>query len=175
MQNAYFGQKSILSWTLEDDGNSPPQYPNAFKNPLAQITFAVPTAPKDDPQRGPNSPRHRPWTDAGQGPTRFDWVPLEASLQWRAFQQVVAILQNRDNQVLVVVGPFNEHMIAEDNRAAYQAIHQGIVAWLKQNHIPSVIPESLPSDLYADASHPLTHGYQLLAQRLLRMRISRPG
>ena len=39
LANAYFGQKSILSWTLEDDGGDPPRYPNAYKNPLAQITF----------------------------------------------------------------------------------------------------------------------------------------
>jgi len=38
LQNAYFGQKSILGWTLEEDGGSPPAYPNALKNPLAQIT-----------------------------------------------------------------------------------------------------------------------------------------
>ena len=29
LQNAYFGQKSILGWTLEDDGGNPPYYPNA--------------------------------------------------------------------------------------------------------------------------------------------------
>ena len=31
LQNAYFGQLSILNWTLEDDGGSPPRYPNATK------------------------------------------------------------------------------------------------------------------------------------------------
>ena len=35
IQNAYFDQKSILSWTLEEDGGSPPRYPNAYRNPLA--------------------------------------------------------------------------------------------------------------------------------------------
>jgi hypothetical protein len=41
---------------LEDDGGDPARYPNSYKNPLAQITFNVPEAPRDDPQRGPKSP-----------------------------------------------------------------------------------------------------------------------
>ena len=66
---------------------------------------------------------------------------------------------SRGNDVLVVLGPFNEHMLAEDNRPAYRKIRDGIAAWLGQNQIPAVVPETLPSDLYADASHPLTDGY----------------
>ena len=166
LQNAYFGQKSILAWTLEDDGGSPPRYPNSYRNPFSQITFSVPTAPQEDPQRGPLSPRHRPWTASGQGPTRFDWVGIDASLQWQAFRQVVATLRQRGNDVLVLVGPFNEHMVAEDNRPPYRALHEGIVTWLKGQHVPVVAPEPLPSSLYADASHPLTDGYKLLAARL---------
>ena len=38
LQLAYFGQKNVLSWTLEEDSSSPPRYPNAYKNPLKQIT-----------------------------------------------------------------------------------------------------------------------------------------
>src|SRR5262245_63153752 len=38
LQSAYFHDKSIPTWTLEDDGNDPPHYPNAYKNHLAQIT-----------------------------------------------------------------------------------------------------------------------------------------
>jgi hypothetical protein len=167
LQQAYFGQKSILSWTLEDDGGNPLQYPNAYKNPLSQITFAVPAAPLEDPQRGPQSARHRPWTAAGQGPTRFEWVGLDSSLQWRAFQRLVGTLRERGNDVLVLLGPFNEHMIAQDNLADYRQLHEGIVAWLKQKQVTVVAPETLPSELYADASHPLTDGYKLLAHQLL--------
>ena len=166
LQNAYFEQKSILAWTLEDDGGSPPRYPNAWKNPLSQITLRVPTAPADDPQRGPRSPRHKPWSENGQGTTRFEWVGLDSSLQWKAFQQVIGILRARGNDVMVILGPFNEHMMAEDNRPPFHKIRDGIEAWLTQEQIPHVVPETLPSELYADASHPLTEGYRLLAHRL---------
>jgi len=166
LQNACFGQKSILSWTLEDDGGEPPRYPNAGKNPLAQITLAVPSAPAEDPQRGPKSPRHKPWSENADGTIRFDWVEVEESLQWRAFQRLLGILQERGNDVLVVVGPFNEHLLAEDNRPAYRRVREEIAAWLSQHQIPQVLPEPLPSALYADASHPLTEGYELLARRI---------
>jgi hypothetical protein len=76
------------------------------------------------------------------------------------------VLRGRDNDVLVVLGPFNEYMMAEENRPAYRKIHGEIAAWLSQKQIPHFIPEPLPSTLYADASHPLTDGYQLLAKQL---------
>jgi len=166
LQNAYFNQNSILAWTLEDDGDSPPKYPNAWKNPLSQIKLAVPSAPKNDPPRGPTSPRHKPWSENSQGTVQFEWVDLDASLQWQAFQRVIRTLRERGNDVFVVLGPFNEHMMAEGNRAGFRKLRDGVATWLTQNHIPHVIPETLPSALYADASHPLTQGYQLLANRI---------
>ena len=166
LQVAYFGQKSIPNWTLEDDGNEPPHYPNAYRNPFAQITLRIPTEPAVDPERGPGTPRHKPWSATGEGSTRFEWVELDQSLQWAAFQRVVKLLQSRGNDVLVVVGPFNEHIMAEENRLAFRRIRDGVGDWLVKNHVVCLVPETLPGALYADASHPLTEGYQLLANRL---------
>ena len=166
LQNAYFGQKSIPKWTLEEESGDPPRYPNVYRNPFSQITLTVPVEPQDDPQRGPQNPRHKPWSTDATGTARFDWVALDKSLQWHAFQRVIETLRERDNDVFVVLGPFNEHIMAEENRSAYRRIHEDIVAWLSTNQIPHVVPEPLPSDLYADASHPLTQGYQLLADLL---------
>lgn len=167
LNNVYFNQRSIPLWTLEEEeGSVPPCYPNAWRNPLAQITGAVPSAPGDDPQRGPASPRHKPWNSGGTGPVRFDWVPLDTSLQWRGFQRLIELLRSRGNDVLVILGPFNEPMMAEDQRAAFVRQRDGIVAWLVAQRVVHVVPEPLPSHLYADASHPLTDGYAMLAQRL---------
>jgi hypothetical protein len=166
LQIAYFGQKSIPNWTLAEDGSDPPHYPNGWKNPLAQITLAVPTEPAVDPERGPNSPRHKPWSTTGEGSTRFDWVELDQSLQWAAFQRLVKLLQSRDNDVLVVVGPFNEHIMAEENHPEFRRLHDGVVDWLSKNNVPHIVPATLPSALYADASHPLTEGYRLLANQI---------
>jgi hypothetical protein len=166
LQNAYFGQQSIPKWTLNEEGGDPPRYPNTYRNPFSQITLTVPPESPNDPERGPQSPRHKPWSTDAAGTTRFDWVALDKSLQWRAFQRVIETLRERGNDVLVVLGPFNEHMLAGENRPAYMEIHDGVVTWLATKQIPHVAPDPLPSALYADASHPLTPGYQLLANRL---------
>ena len=163
LQNAYFGQKSLLKWTLEDDGRDPAHYPNTWKNPLAQIALRVPCAPANDPQRGPASPRHKAWSDGNSGATHFDWVKLNSSLQWAGFRGLVTLLQARGNQVFVIVGPFNEHMMDAESRKTCQLMRDEIGAWLSQNKIPYLAPTLLPSALYADASHPLTAGYALLA------------
>jgi hypothetical protein len=167
LDSVYFDQQSIPIWTLQEGGD-PPRRPNAWQSPLAQITLAVPGEAEDDPQRGPASPRHRPWTESGGEPVHFDWVALDASLQWRAFQRVIGLLRGRGNDVLVVLGPFNEHMVAEDQRPAFHELRDGVAAWLAANQVAFVVPEVLPSDLYADASHPLTDGYAILARRICR-------
>jgi hypothetical protein len=166
LQCVSFNQKSIPDWTLEQGSGEPPGHPNTYKNPLAQLTLHVPAAPANDPERGPASARHKSWSTTGEGSTRFDWVTLESSLQWAAFQRLTRLLRARGNDVLVVVGPFNEHLMAEDNRAAYRQLRDGVATWLKDNQIASITPEPLASLLYADASHPLTEGYRVLAQRL---------
>jgi hypothetical protein len=169
LDNVYFDQQSIPGWTLMADDSKPPRYPNAWQNPLTQITMTVPGEPKDDPARGPQSDRHVPWTEGETAaPVRFDWVDLDASLQWQAFQRVIGLLRARGNDVLVVLGPFNEHMIVPEQRPVFRQLRDGIAAWLAANDVVCIIPETLPSDLYADDSHPLTEGYERLAKDICR-------
>lgn len=164
LQAAYFNDKSIPAWTLQSDDND--RYPNSYKCPISQITLRVPTAPADDPQRGPKSPRHKPWTQNGGNPTTFDWLTTTNSLQWQAFNRTFEKLR-RDNDVIVVLGPFNENIIADDNKPAFRALRDGIISELKSAQANLIVPKTLPSELYADASHPLTQGYELLARELL--------
>jgi hypothetical protein len=166
LQDCYFRQQSIPKWTLEEDLNQPRNYPNSYKNPLAQITFTVPSGEVDDADRGPGSRRHRPWTASDARKSDFDWVELKTSLQWTAFQRTVQLLRSRGNDVVVVVAPFNEHMMATSSLGGFKAIRAGVMAWLEENRVPLVLPELLPSDLYADASHPLTAGYAELARQI---------
>jgi hypothetical protein len=169
LQIAYYDQKSISNWTLADDGRDPPSYPNTWRNPLAPLRAGLPGEPAIDPDRGPSSARHKPWNaSAGAEPTSFDWVDLDASLQWRAFERLVTLLRDRGNDVLVVIGPFNEHMIAEDQRPKYRRLRDDIAERLDRERISRIVPDVLPSDLYADASHPLTDGYAALAASIGR-------
>ena len=91
---------------------------------------------------------------------------LDNSLQWGGFRRVIQVLRSRGNDVLVVVGPFNEHMIAVDQRPTYRTLREGVTSWLKSNNVHAITPETLPTEFYADASHPLTEGYEVLGRRL---------
>jgi hypothetical protein len=167
LQVAYYDGASVPDWTLQDDGKYPPTYPNAYRNPLDPIRWAVPTESLPDAQRGIESSRHQPWNAAGRGQQIFEWVALDGSLQWAAFQRLVKLLRHRGNDVLVVMGPFNEHMVSESSRAGYQANKEQAEAWFQGQSVPVISPTVLPSELYGDASHPLTGGYKKLAAELL--------
>jgi hypothetical protein len=166
LQSAYFNDKSIPAWTLESDDND--RHPNSYKCPISQIAMRVPSAPADDPQRGPRSPRHKAWAQSGAGPTSFEWLTTTNSLQWAAFARTLEKLRARNNDVTVVLGPFNEHIIAPENKPAYQRLRSEIIDYLKASGVNYVAADTLPSELYADASHPLTQGYELLAKQLLQ-------
>jgi len=168
LQDTYFQQKSILQWTLDEDPKRPLYYPNSYRDPLAQIAMTVPSGWGDEAERGEGSLRHKPWTAGGAGKTSFEWVSLASSLQWAAFQRTIALLRDRGNDVLVIVAPFNAHMMGEKNAAEYAAIHGGVVKWLSESGVPCLAPDELPSDLYADASHPLTAGYAMLAKTIFK-------
>jgi len=96
----------------------------------------------------------------------LQWVALETSLQWRFFRSSVEILKARGNRVFVLVGPFNEHILQVQSIDTYRKMKSEIETWLKQNNVPYCAPEILPSELYRDASHPLSGGYALLAKYL---------
>ena len=168
LQVAYFAGASFPDWTLQDDGKYPPTYPNAYGNPLDQIGMTVPTESLPDAQRGLDSARHRSWIASGRRPQAFEWVPLDRSLQWAAFQRLVNVLHRRGNDVLVVIGPFNEHMVSKSSLAEYQLVKAQAEAWLHSRSLPVISPAVLTSELYGDASHPLTDGYKQLAKQLIQ-------
>ena len=60
---------------------------------------------------------------------------LDHSLQWAAFQRLVTLLQSRGHDVLVMVGPFNEHIMAADNRSVFHRLRHGIADWLVKTQV----------------------------------------
>jgi hypothetical protein len=150
LQQAYYDRTDIPTWTLE----------HPYENPLQPLTRNLP--PSD------NSLRHlpQPWFKSGIAKQDYPWVELEESLQWRAFQRAVEVLQRRGNRVFILVGPFNEHLLTQESMARYQKVKAGIAAWLQAKQLLHAIPRPLPSNLYGDASHPLAAGYARLAGEL---------
>ncbi len=165
LQSAYYEQKSLAQWTLKEEEGASQRYPNAWRNPIEPLKGGLPSEPQSDPQRGPDSPRHKRWNAGGGELTHFEWVSLDKSLQWQAFTRLIKLLQSRNNDVFVILGPFNEHMIAEDQRLGYFNLRDSAAAALKKSGAQVMVPDALPSNLYADASHPLTEGYAMLAAK----------
>jgi hypothetical protein len=148
---AYYDGQDLPTWTMD----------HPYANPLAAIR---PSTVGDDAP-----PRHeaKPWFEQGIERQDFPWMDLNDSLQWQFFKRTVRTLESRHNRVFVVVGPFNEHMLSADSRAAYRRLAEQAEAWLKDRDIPYFAPEALPSQMYADASHPLAAGYERLAREML--------
>ncbi len=148
---AYCESKDLQTWTLE----------HPYSNPLWAMLRGLP-----EPQ-GPGEAPSGSWLDKGGKKQDLAWVDLEGSVQWRFFRRAVELLRHRHNEVFVLVGPFNEHMLTEANAAAYHALKDQAAAWLRANNIPYFAPAPLPAAQYVDASHPIGAGYALLAKQLL--------
>jgi hypothetical protein len=147
---AYYDGSDLPMWTIE----------HPYENPQSPITLELPS-PAPSPE-----PAAEPWTQRGIRPYNPPWVPLQKSFQCAQFRRTLETLQRQGNRVFVVVGPFNEHMLTEESLAIYNKRKGEAEAWLRDKGIPHAVPAALPSDLYADASHPLAEGYRLLAERL---------
>ncbi len=102
---AWFGGVDIPSWCLE----------HPRENFLRQIRWRLP-APSQEPRHvAPRSGRNAvppSWEATGIPVQDMPWIELGSSLQWAAFERAIRVLESRGNDVLVLVGPFNEHLLA---------------------------------------------------------------
>jgi len=146
----YFENMDIPTWTLE----------HPYKNPAGAVTLELPTLVNDKQNENVS------WIEKGTAKKDFPWVKLEMSLQWKFFRKSVELLTERGNSVFVLVGPFNEHMLKGESIEIYRQMKSKIEVWLQQNNIAYYMAPALPSEWYADASHPLDKGYAMLAKQL---------
>lgn len=150
MRIAFFDGQDLQSWSIE----------HPYDNPLKHIHRNV-MQPPDRPHSPPI-----PWTQRPIVQQDIPWIDLETSYQWHAFRDLVDVLKRRGNRVFVLVGPFNEHMLTAGSRARYRQRLASVTKWLSAQDVPFFAPEPLPTDLYADASHPIAAGYRRLAHEL---------
>jgi hypothetical protein len=151
LQTAYFDAKSIPQWTMD----------HPRENPLRSVTFRLP--PSDDrPEEG----KAVSWAEKKMPRRDFEWVDLETSIQWRSFRRIVELLEGRGCVVFALLGPFNEPMLKEGSLGAYVKIREAVEAWLRARNTAFWTSPPLPSEMYADASHPLAAGYLHLARQL---------
>lgn len=107
-----------------------------------------------------------PWRERGIEPQDLAWVEAERCYQWRSFRRAVELLRSRGNRVFVLLGPFNTHALTEESRARHEKLAAAMRRWLENEGVSYYAPPALPTELYADASHPLGAGYRQLAQKL---------
>jgi len=97
---------------------------------------------------------------------RARWVRPDRSYQWSAFEQTLDMLRRRGCRVFVLVGPLNEHMMSEDDARGCRAMVKDISSRLARDGVAHIVLPLLASEQYADASHPLAAGYDVLAAHL---------
>jgi hypothetical protein len=151
LQIAYFDHQAIPEWTLEHPYESP-WSPLRTRERVGDETFRS---------------EARSWIERGIPRQDLDWVELETSLQWHSFQRTVEVLRERGNRLLVLVGPINTHHQTDAGRVGHDRARSTAEHWLQGHDVPYLAPDALPSELYADASHPLRAGYAHLARELL--------
>jgi len=108
------------------------------------------------------------WSARGNGKFAFAWVGLPDSRQWAAFLRTVRMLQRRGNNVTVLLGAFNNHLLDDDSLDRYCKLMDAAEERLETLKIKYIRVNELPSEDYGDASHPLASGYELIAGQIIK-------
>jgi hypothetical protein len=146
-------QLDVLSWSLS----------HPYENPLSALRTSLP------PSEDTFSPRLLPWTfESGNPQVDCTWGGPDTNEQWKAFERLLDLLRLRNNHVLVVVGPINEHMLTASARKGYQTLIQSVAEHLRNRGTLFCIPPVLRREHYGDICHPLGTGYEELALDLLK-------
>ncbi len=147
----YLENMTVDGWTVE----------TPYANPVGAVGAGVPEATA--------GPKSRPvnWRKRGIAQRNFEWVPLERSFQWRSFKRVLGMLRARKNDVFVLFISINPYMQTKESLARYDGLKERGEAWLRQQGVAHYSVLDLPSEQYADASHPLKDGYEEIARDLL--------
>lgn len=106
------------------------------------------------------------WVQRRLPSSSYSWVDLEKSLQWQAWLAAYESLRNRDCNVCVLLGPLNENMLQEDSRQRHLEIVSQMEQTLRNRQATVIRLPTLPSEHYADLSHPLGVGYQSMAEAI---------
>jgi hypothetical protein len=142
----------FLAWSLD----------HPYESPLKAISSGLP------PSEDSYIVRKVPWRGTNDAQLDVRWPELERHGQWHAFERVLDLLEARQNRLLVLLGPMNEHMMSDRMREGYLALKRTIQEKLEARHILCFPAPLLRSDRYSDICHPLGAGYEELARELLK-------
>ena len=106
------------------------------------------------------------WESNGISTQDWPWVEPASSRQWQAFLATAKLLKAQGNEVVAVLGTINPHLLTVSSLERYNALRKDVASELQQLGYRFVLLPELPSEEYADASHPLADGYRRLAEVL---------
>ena len=147
-----FENLNIQNWAIQ----------NPYSNPLSVIHLDIP-APANRPESKPVT-----WFERGIKTQDFQWIPPDESFQWNSFKRVINILLERENEVYILLGSFNPYILTEESSRRYQSMKSTMEQWFQKNNVNYYSVPDLPSDFYADGSHPLQEGYKKIAVDLYK-------
>jgi len=150
LQVRHFENTNLPLWTVE----------NPYSNPLNRISIEPPTLAKEQ------DPDSKSRIGKGQVKQSLPWIEFETSLQWWAFQHILALLELRGNEVFVIVGPLNEHVLDPASIQKYKELLAKAETRLKEMEVLYSLLPLLPGHMYADTSHPIPDGYKFLAEHM---------
>jgi len=147
----YFDNDSVLEWMVA----------NPYSNPLGAVNFEI----NESGEKAVGKPV--PWSRKIKRKKDYAWVSPKESLQWAFFRRSVDILRGKSNEVFVLIGPFNPHLLMPASEKRYRSLITEVEAWLGENDIGCFVVPDLPTEEYGDASHPLGNGYVMIARKML--------
>jgi hypothetical protein len=154
LRNAFYDNRPLPEWMAANPG----------RNPFGALRREVSAVEREHINRTDS------WSASGKGEFSFAWVALPDSRQWAAFLDAARLLEARGNDVTVVVGAFNTHLLSEESLETYIKLMGDVTDQLDGLGIKYIEIEALPSEDYGDASHPLGGGYQLIAEQIIEVK-----
>ena len=85
-----------------------------------------------------------------------------------AFAELAKLLRSRGNEVTVILGTINPYMQGKETLARYRQVRARAAEILTGAGFKVIDLPELPSEDYADASHPLPAGYAKLADFIVK-------
>ncbi len=149
---AFFDNEEFSRWIID----------HPYANPFAALSMNFPAGEKE------KTGSTIDWTQKGIPKQDWDWLMPDESLQWQAFTRNVEKLRQSGNELLVIVGPINPYLLSDKSLKRYRKLQKRICEWLQNENIKYYLAPDMPSNTYADASHPLASGYELIADGLLK-------
>ena len=128
------------------------------ENPFSKLKFEI------NPSETERADGKFAWDFSGIPLQEWPWVEPEKSRQFKAFLELAEILKARNNELTIVLGTINPYMQKPDTLKRYHQVRSAAAKLLTDKGFKVMDLPELKSSDYADASHPLPNGYEVLAE-----------